>query len=596
MHLAGILFERPASSYQTANVDATKAVVDACRKAGVRRIVLVSVLGADPTSPNRYWRSKGRAERIVSESGLSGAIIRTGILLGSGMAGARAVVHAASQPVVTLLGGGRHSIRPLDVDDLSRAILRCCESSAPGVAVYELVGPEPAAYRDVVARTAALMDRHVSIRSMPVWLARLGAALSGWRRQGGMTPTVIDVITSSEVVHENADAELGVLLTPLSTTLEKLLPSQVKSGPLVTESAAPPTTTPATGASKALGRMVFLAIAAACFVFLYYRLNGAATREGLPLVDYMTRVFANVRWLPWLLLMMVYSCFYLMIDTLVLTRALSWFIKPIRYRDILPIRASAYIISLFSEQVGKGVMAYFLNRRYDVPGWEVASVMLFIMFGEIFYLLTWASVGYMISGSSLPAIFGWMPVITLGADGGVYAVGALLPRDDLSGQPVSREEDFPRVQDGDPEALLPVLPAALSRSARGRAGVHHRVESVRGPGFAAAPARLSADHLLCRDGANADARGCDHALGRPVPTERGSDGRLRIRAAQLLHPVQCADRCRVPAPRPTRAVRSVMANALTAVRLALALPIAVALARPICSRPASWRSWSVSRS
>ena len=228
VHLAGILVESPASSYQTANVDATQAVVDACRKAGVRRIVLVSVLGADPTSPNRYWRSKGRAERIVSESGLSGAIIRTGILLGPGMAGAGAVVHAASQSAVTLLGGGRHSIRPLDVDDLSRAILRCCEGSGPGMAVYELVGPEPAAYRDVVAKTAALMDCHVSIRSLPVWQARLGAALSGWRRQGGMTPTVIDVITSSEVVHENADAELGVLLTPLSATLEKLLPSQVK--------------------------------------------------------------------------------------------------------------------------------------------------------------------------------------------------------------------------------------------------------------------------------------------------------------------------------------------------------------------------------
>jgi uncharacterized protein YbjT (DUF2867 family) len=144
------------------------------------------------------------------------------------MAGAHALVSAASRPATTLLGGGRHSIRPLDVDDLSRAILRCCEGSRPGMAVYELVGPEPAAYRDVVARTAALMDRHVSIRSIPVWLARWGAALSGWRRQGGMTPTVIDVITSSEVVHENADAELGVLLTPLSATLEKLVPSQVK--------------------------------------------------------------------------------------------------------------------------------------------------------------------------------------------------------------------------------------------------------------------------------------------------------------------------------------------------------------------------------
>jgi hypothetical protein len=182
----------------------------------------------------------------------------------------------------------------------------------------------------------------------------------------------------------------------------------------VTESVAPPTP-PADRTGKTLGRVAFLLITAACFAFLFYRLNGAAAREGLPLVGYMTRVFARVRWLPWLLLMIVYSCFYFIIDTLVLTRTLTWFIKPIRYRDILPVRASAYIISLLSEQVGKGAMAYYLNRRHDVPGWEVASVMLFIMFGEIFYLLTWATVGFIISRHSLPAVFGVMPVIALGA-------------------------------------------------------------------------------------------------------------------------------------------------------------------------------------
>lgn len=166
---------------------------------------------------------------------------------------------------------------------------------------------------------------------------------------------------------------------------------------------------------KTLGRLIFVVIALACFTFLYYRLSGAAAREGLSLAGYMRQVFANVQWLPWLLLMIAYSGFYLLIDTLVLTKALTWFIKPIRYRDILPIRASAYIISLFSEQVGKGAMAYYLNRRDNVPGWEVGSVMLFIMFGEIFYLLTWATIGYAISRNSLPDVFNWMPIVTLGA-------------------------------------------------------------------------------------------------------------------------------------------------------------------------------------
>ena len=184
--------------------------------------------------------------------------------------------------------------------------------------------------------------------------------------------------------------------------------------------------------ASTLGRVVFPVITAGCFVYLYFRLDGAAAREGLSLVDYMTQVFASVRWLPWLGLMMAYSAFYFAVDTLVVTRALTWFVKPIRYRDILPIRASAYIISVFNEQIGKGAMAFYLNKRDQVPGWEVASVMLFIMFCEVFYLLTWATVGFISSRDALPEAFGLIPVIALGGAGVLvawilYFRGTILP-------------------------------------------------------------------------------------------------------------------------------------------------------------------------
>jgi hypothetical protein len=188
--------------------------------------------------------------------------------------------------------------------------------------------------------------------------------------------------------------------------------------------------------SGTLQRIIFLIITALCFVYLYYRLNGAAVREGLSLVDYMSRVFADVAWIPWLFLMMAYSCLYFAIDTLVVTRALSWFIQEIRYRDILPIRASAYIISIFNEQIGKGAMAYYLNKRDQVPGWEVGSVMLFIMFCEIFYLLTWATIGFFVSRDSLPEVFGLIPPIALGAAifltlWMLYFQGKVLPNNQL---------------------------------------------------------------------------------------------------------------------------------------------------------------------
>ena len=96
-----------------------------------------------------------------------------------------------------------------------------------------------------------------------------------------------------------------------------------------------------------LQRGIFLAITVGCFYLMYSRLEGAAAREGMALLPYMREVFSHVAWVPWLGLMVVYSCFYFLVDTRVTTSVLNWFIDPnIRYRDILPIRASAYIISL----------------------------------------------------------------------------------------------------------------------------------------------------------------------------------------------------------------------------------------------------------
>ena len=223
VHLAGILIESWASTYESANVATTVSVVEAAQQAGVRHIVLVSVLGAAADSPNRFLKSKGEAEKAVSESGISSSIIRTPILLGSGTAGAAALLGTAARGKAKLLGGGHYVLRPLDVDDLSQAILRVCQTQPEGASVHELVGPESITYRALVERVAGMMENSLTIGTIPIWIAKLGAAITSRLSGGGMSPTVIDVITSSEVVKINAEVEMGGSLTPLSRTLEKLL-------------------------------------------------------------------------------------------------------------------------------------------------------------------------------------------------------------------------------------------------------------------------------------------------------------------------------------------------------------------------------------
>jgi hypothetical protein len=173
----------------------------------------------------------------------------------------------------------------------------------------------------------------------------------------------------------------------------------------------------AAGAKKAKPwqRILPVLVTLACFAFLYNRLDHAAAAEGTRLLPYLAKSFENVNWYYWLALMIPYCFFYLIFDSLVVWKVINWFNTKIAYADILPIRASAYILSLVNEQVSKGAIALYLNRRDGVPGWEVGSSMLLVMFCEIYSLILWATVGVMLRWNSFPAAFHSIPWIALGA-------------------------------------------------------------------------------------------------------------------------------------------------------------------------------------
>ena len=156
-------------------------------------------------------------------------------------------------------------------------------------------------------------------------------------------------------------------------------------------------------------------ITAACFAYLGVRLERAAAADGQRLLPYLAASFAHVAWSRWLMLMVPYCAVFLLVDSLVVWRVTGWFNARLRYRDVLPIRASAYILSIVNEQVSKGAIALYLSRRHRIPAWEVGSSMLFIMFCEYYYLLGWATVGVLLQWDRFPRKFHAIPWIALGS-------------------------------------------------------------------------------------------------------------------------------------------------------------------------------------
>ncbi|OGL24715.1 MAG: hypothetical protein A3G44_15310 [Candidatus Rokubacteria bacterium RIFCSPLOWO2_12_FULL_73_47] len=169
--------------------------------------------------------------------------------------------------------------------------------------------------------------------------------------------------------------------------------------------------------SRARGwrRLLPWLVTLACFAYLYGRLEGAAALEGRRLGPYLAAVFERISWAHWLALMVPYCVVFLLVDSLVVWRVLGWFNARLRYADVLPIRASAYILSLVNEQVSKGAIALYLSRRDGIPAWEVASSMLFIMFCEFYYLLGWATLGVLLQWERFPAVFHVLPWLALAA-------------------------------------------------------------------------------------------------------------------------------------------------------------------------------------
>jgi NADH dehydrogenase len=224
IHLAGILVERPGSSYEEANVATTRGVVAAAKRSGVARLVLASAVGADPAAANRYWRSKGEAESIVRASGLPHVILRLPLLLGRGTEGAAALRRRLRRPVVVLPGGGRTRQQPLDVDDLARAAIAAADPGLGPAGTLDLVGPESLAERELLARAAQLAARRVRVWTVPTGLVRLGLALRRRLAGPGFSPDTLEVITTdTRLDPAPAAAALGLFLTSLDEMIRHSL-------------------------------------------------------------------------------------------------------------------------------------------------------------------------------------------------------------------------------------------------------------------------------------------------------------------------------------------------------------------------------------
>jgi len=224
IHVAGILVERWDSTYEEANVASTRSVVEASKRNGIRKLILVSAIGADESSDNRYYRTKGQAEGLLRASGLSYTILRVPLLLGSGTAAAAALRRHLRGGRARLIDGGRNLQQPLHVNDLARAAMAATELSVARDATLELVGPCSLPEREVVERAARLLSRTIRINSIPKRLLSLFLTIRQRVAGKGFSPDALEVVTAdTRFDPQSAAHQLGIELTGIDEMIKDSL-------------------------------------------------------------------------------------------------------------------------------------------------------------------------------------------------------------------------------------------------------------------------------------------------------------------------------------------------------------------------------------
>ena len=183
VNLVGILHSAPGRPYgrdfARNHVELPRKIVEACERAGGRRLIHLSALGAAHDAPSGYQRSKADGEAAIraANPGTAWTLLRPSVVFGPDDHFLNLFAELARwAPVLPLAGAGTR-FQPVYVGDVCRAIVHALDDDSAIGACLELAGPRVYTLVELVRHAAARKHRRPWIIPLPLPLAWLQALI-----------------------------------------------------------------------------------------------------------------------------------------------------------------------------------------------------------------------------------------------------------------------------------------------------------------------------------------------------------------------------------------------------------------------------------
>lgn len=163
-------------AFAQTHVELAQAVIGACRMAGVRRLLHMSALGADPKGPSEYLRSKGIGEQAaLAADDLDVTVFRPSVIFGPEDRFLNLFARLAAFFLILPVGSPGARFQPIFVGDVVRAFFAALDDRDSSGKRYDLCGPREYTLRQLVELVCAITGRRRLVIGLPDALSYLQA-------------------------------------------------------------------------------------------------------------------------------------------------------------------------------------------------------------------------------------------------------------------------------------------------------------------------------------------------------------------------------------------------------------------------------------
>jgi uncharacterized protein YbjT (DUF2867 family) len=173
VHLAAAIRDQPRTSIEETNAVATMRLVRAAERAGSKRFLFFSAMGASLHSRTRFFRAKALAEKAVRESELDHTMFWPSIVYAPGDPWLTLLDRFSYLPAVPVSGSGRALYQPIWAEDVADCVMRVLDGAqANGRGGFDLAGPDTLSYDQIMQTALRATGRRRPLVHVPLPVVR----------------------------------------------------------------------------------------------------------------------------------------------------------------------------------------------------------------------------------------------------------------------------------------------------------------------------------------------------------------------------------------------------------------------------------------